>query len=265
MKKKFLTVALAATMVVSSAFSAFAETATSLDNSAGWANPSNAGYEALTGDFDVTYKFKIDSVGAANWNNFVIEMRTGETDNWDYLDIRADAFAFTNGPTFGATFATPATSKLVATWVVPDGHDWATWLAACPGATVEANLVRTGDTFKYKATFSTGTVFTADFSFGDVDVPDAVELTFFGDGAKFSDITFTNNAAGGAGSGSEGTGSEGTGSAGTGSEGTGSAGTGSTNGKAPQTGDAASVATFAAISLAACVAVVATKKNRVTE
>lgn len=193
MKKKLLTTALATTMTVASVCTAMADTVTSLDNTAGWANPSNAGMESLTGDFDVTYKFTIDSVGKDNWNNFVIELRTGETDNWDYLDIRADAFAFTNGPKFGASFDNPSTSVLEAAWTVPEGHVWEDWLASCKGATVEANLVRTGDVFTYKAAFSFGTVFTSTFKFGSVDVPDTVELTMFGDGASFSNISFTNN------------------------------------------------------------------------
>lgn len=265
MKKKLLTVALAATMAISSVFSAFAETASSLDNTAGWADPSNAGYESLTGDFDVTYKFKIDTVGTDNWNNFVVELRTGSADNYDYLDIRADAFAFTNGPTFGATFDNPTTSKLVANWVTPEGHDWAAWLAACPGATVEVNLVRTGDAFKYKATFSTGTVFTADFSFDGVDVPDAIDLTFFGDKASFSNITFTNNkAAAPSEDTTTATPDENATTATPGEDTTTVAPSNGNNGKAPETGDVAPVAVLALLAVGASVAVFASKK-KVTE
>ncbi|MBP3339238.1 MAG: hypothetical protein J6L69_07530 [Lachnospiraceae bacterium] len=200
MKKKLLTVALAAVMVVSSALSVFGETATSLDNSAGWAKPSNAGDEELTGDFDVTYKFTIDAVGASNWLNYVIEFRTGDSADYDFLSIRADAFAFTNGPTFGKTFPAAgetANSKLVATWTgaCADDAEWAEWLEDCVGSDVEINLVRTGDAFKYSAKFEDGHEFKADFSFGTVDVPDKIELTMFGDQAKFSNISFTNNTS----------------------------------------------------------------------
>ncbi len=92
MRKKLLTVAMAAIMVVSSAFSSFAvENVDHIEPTiapTGFLTASTSPLE-LEGDFDLIYTFHNESNGTGNWNNFVIEVKTAD-DQADGVTFRAD-------------------------------------------------------------------------------------------------------------------------------------------------------------------------------
>ena len=75
MKKKLLTLAMAAVMVVSSAVTAFAADAVTLDGSAGWWKAWTPSYEVKDGE---TLEFDIDVKGGDTvWNNVCAAFATG--------------------------------------------------------------------------------------------------------------------------------------------------------------------------------------------
>ena len=49
---------------------------------------ADSGYEKMTGDFDIVYRFKNKTLGANNWDNFIFEATDG---NNNFTTLRADA------------------------------------------------------------------------------------------------------------------------------------------------------------------------------
>ena len=271
MRKKLLTVALAATMAIGSVFSVMAEDIYTKE----YTHTTNAAYEEVTNPLKgknldkvvIEYTCTTTEGAAANGWDGLFAFYNADTKGriafctrpylcWNDMDGGA-GYIDINHPDKGGDFALQAGQKQTVVWTITadnvtctvDGEaiNLGTLGTSDPAPTYQDLL----DAFNTYPTLTIG-VGQAKSSFWWTELATGV--------IKISDGVETGGSTG-----SAGTGSEGTGSAGTGSTGTGSTGTGSTNGKAPQTGDAASVAVFAAIALAACVAVVATKKNRVTE
>lgn len=191
MKKKILTVALAATMAISSVFCAFAGTS-DVDITEGLGS-ANTGDETVSGDFDVTYTFKNESHDAsANYNNFAVEV-FGEGFG---ITARADAYAVGyNGAEsvlggWGDSPIAPTT-----TWEgLPD--DWAVWAAGMANANVTANIKRANNvlTLTYKFTTSDGASYTFVGTTPAVDtMPSELGIHLTGEKVKLSDVTFSNN------------------------------------------------------------------------
>lgn len=147
MKKKLLTIALAATMVVSSAFGAFADTKTDLTIDGAFS--ANTGDEKVSGEFDVTYSFHNESDGNANWNNFVVELLDGQG---QYVTVRADAAGWGAGT---------LKDKIDFAWEgqPQDAAGWTTWLQdTMTDADVTVNVKRTANviTLTYNMVKSSG-------------------------------------------------------------------------------------------------------------
>ena len=172
MKKKFLTLALTASMVLGSAFSAFAadvdtskvyEGGQLIDGTTAWNTADGDNY--LISDTPVTVAFTNDPFKRANvaavenWDNFVIE--TLASDTVKGITMRADAFSWTYGEATEEPTAVAETS-----W----GEDWTTFQDMCKANTnvtitatkTDANTVTfdiafgTAATEKYTVTYPSG-------------------------------------------------------------------------------------------------------------
>ena len=258
MKKKFFAVALATTMALSTALTAAADTKSEVTIS-GFAG-DETGWEAVTGDFDVTYTFKNETTGTANHENFILEFCNDSSDlTKGVITFRADAFgwwaeAFKEG--------TEVFDTTGFEWTLPEGWTWDNFPSDMKDCDVTVNAQRAGNIINVKFTLK-GYEFSGKLTLKDA-VADNLFVHLTGENVKLSNIKFVDNKAGS--SSGEGTGS-GTGT-GTGSgEGTGSGtGTGSgsgSNNNVP-TGDVAPIAAFAAVAVVACAAVVVSRK-KVTE
>ena len=192
MRKKLLTVALAATMAVSSVFSAFAATA-DVDITGGLGS-GNTGDEAVTGEFDVTYTFKNSSHDTSqNWFNFAVEVY-GEGYG---ITARADAFAVGyNGAeaVLGGWGDNPIPAS--TTWE-GQPEDWATWAAGMADADVKVNVKRTGNSLKLTYDITAG---GQDYKFVGTTpevagMPDALNIHITGEKVNITNVKFTNNAS----------------------------------------------------------------------
>ena len=259
MRKKLLTVALAATMAIGSVFSAFAATADV--NIEGGLGSANTGDESVSGDFDVTYTFKNQSLDtSANWNNFAVEVFG---DGFG-ITARADAFAVGyNGAeaVLGGWGDNPIPAATVWTG---QPEDWAVWAAGMADADVTVNVKRSGNvlTLTYNITAG-GQTYTFVGTTPEVPgMPDALSIHLTGEKVNLSNVKFVNNSAAGTTDTTTAAGTTDT----TTAAGTTDATTAATNnGKAPQTGDMAPIAMLAIVAVGASVAVLATKKTKVNE
>ena len=261
MRKKLLTVALAATMAVTSVFSAFAETK---DFSVTDAFATNSGNEQLTGDFNVTYKFHCkgyQSDTKDTWETFAVELTNAGV-----------------GSVVGGTDASYLTAVVgnQNQWWFNDSGASSKWdgtftssysdadksLSVLADADVECTVVRSGEKITITAT-CTGTAGKADYSLEVTNTAgfgDTVNLHITGEDCEVSGISFTNNAGATTPDPTEAPTEK--------KDDTATATTASTEKKddvkPAKTGDVSSVAVAAIVALGAAVAVVASKK-KVTE
>ena len=255
MKKKLLTVALAAVMVVSSAISALAVEAK----------------EAITGDLTVTtffnektdavelksgdsYTFKFNAKNetcSANYQTFVMAVTGAIGDAYtgadqEVLIVRGDNWGWGGKMSdFTAPDGAEGTNKLTFTCDV----NWDEWQAAMKaGVDCEVTIARTGDKLSYTAKVGSWTMSTEATS--GIALPESCYVFFTGESVVLSGITTTDNNA-----------STDTTTAGSGSTETTTAG--GTTTTTPDTGDSTMVLALVAVAVAA--AVVVLKKRTVTE
>ena len=205
MKKKLLTVALAAVMVVSSAFSAMAElveadttfTGKVADGSAAW-NSAGTGVTFPINEEGVTVVFKNDAFTDSvdngngdkfgteydNWDNFVVETIATETTKG--ATMRADAFSWTYGEGTNVPTITPTIS-----W------DWADtnfdWHALTDDTTVTVVAKKTdANTVTFDITFASDAsakeTYTLVYSEG---VPSDLAFQIGADGGKMELVSAT--------------------------------------------------------------------------
>ena len=251
MKKKLLTVALAAVMVVSSAFSAMADLVSTdttftdkvADGSTGWASGGTGVTFPVTED-GVTVVFANDAFirDTDNWSNFIIETIASETAaGWT---ARADAYAWTYGDN----------TDNIPTWVVTTswGDDWTGFSALTDDTTVTLNAKKTDANtvvfdIKFASDAAASEVYTVTYPNG---VPSDLAFQVGADGGK---VTLTSATFG----------STPTDATTAGSDATDATTAGSTTTTTPDTGDSTMV--FALVAVAVAAAVVVLKKRTVTE
>ena len=189
MKKKLLTLIAAAVMVVSSVVTAFAATESSLSVD-GFLSASTTP-ESVSGEFNVTYKFHNATRGTANWNNFVVEVKTAD-DQADGVTFRADrcgwgfgAYADDLGGEWGP----------LVVWDDVAGYNWDTFVSDMAAADCEVNIKRTGDklVFDYKVK-SGDNEYHLIATTPDIEgLEDALQVTLSGELVDLTNITFTDN------------------------------------------------------------------------
>lgn len=297
MKKKLLAVALAATMVVSSAITALAvdvkDTISGDLTVTDFFGEKTDAVELKSGD-SYTFKFNNKCNGTNNYNNFVMAITGAIGDAYtgadqEVLIIRADNWGWGGGMSdFVAPDQTTGNPLVFETNV---GEDWASWLAAAQaGFDCTVKISRDGNTLAYEAQ-------TGDYTFkttatSGVALPDSCYVFFTGEQCTLTGISTTkegagsippanNNGSTGGDNGSTGgddgstggdDGSTGGDDGSTGGDTSGSTGgdtsgsTGTTGGTtAPATGDPATTAAVLAVMIAAAGAVVVLKRKKVSE
>ncbi len=273
MRKKLLTVALAATMAVASVFSAFAEDV----DCTGWWAAHSQGYEIGANGVDLTFSSKSYDEAASNWNTPIVVVYAadakfaggaGMSDTAGYTEyavIRSDAYAWgpanANGTTgdvnsgAGADNWAAAGYTMENTGVPADDAGWAAWLEANKaGVNCTVKATKNNDKVVVELTNNGVTSKTTI----PVDASKTIYISVSGELCKVTDL---KEAAGGAPSTdptpapSDDKKDEPT---------TAPAGSKDNNVKPSQTGDTAAVAVVAIVALGAAVAVIASKK-KVTE
>ena len=260
MRKKLLTVALAATMAIGSVFSASAATI-----SGAWWTAWTEGYEIADG---ATVEFDIDVKGGdLVWNNvaavFVNSKTTGTQAPADEVGADYKEYAVVRGDNWGwggGDNKSLSGGDITYEGGVADLGD-ADFIATMKDCHIDATITRSGNdiTMVYNGTGANGLTFTRTAKFSE-DMSAGAYVFFVSDNAE---VTVTKVEAGAP---AEDT----TTAAGT-TDTTTAAGTtdattaATNNGKAPQTGDMAPIAMLAIVAVGASVAVLATKKTKVNE
>lgn len=207
MKKKLLTVALAATMVMGSVFSAFA--ATEVDCTGWWVAHSD-GFEIDADGVEVTFKNTSYDTAAANWNSPAIVVYTGDeakvngTGYTEYAVIRSDNFAWAPDGINGANTPIGTDGKFIvntgdgkANWdaagytiestgVPADDAEWATWFAANK-AGVDCKVKATKSGSNVVVEFTNGTI-TSKTTI-PVDASKTIYVSLTGELCKLTNIT----------------------------------------------------------------------------
>ena len=261
MKKKIFAVALAAVMTVTSAMSAFADTA-DVDITGGLGS-ANTGDEALgAGDFDVTYTFHNASHDtSANWFNFAVELFDADG---NFITMRADAFGVGAGTgAYNDALGTWGQDQLT-TWT-GQPEDWAVWAADMADADVTVNVKRAGNvlTFTYDMKAGSNTYQFVGVTPEIPNLADELSIHLGGEKVNLTNVKFTNGAAAG-GNDTPAAGGNDTPAAG-GNTGAGTdAPAGNGNAGGATTGDVAPYA-VAVLAVAAAAVVVVLQKKKVTE
>lgn len=181
MKKKLLTLAMAAAMAISTALTSFAATEESVTLT-GFASGTSA--EILEGDFDVTYTFNDKSTGTDNWDNAIVEFWVDGAAS--HVDVRLDRFGWLNAH---------ADKTAEITWTDsndPATLDWATWANKMrAGEDVTINVVRKGNTFTI-TTSSAGYTFVGEVTSADYEGK-KVGIRLTGEEAELTNIKFKVN------------------------------------------------------------------------
>lgn len=201
MKKKLLTVALAATMAIATAITSFAETASTVDCSKGFAVASS-GWETLSGDFDVTYTFHDKAYqGGSTFQNFIVEIAANQN--------AADTTKFNNYLTAvcngGVWFWNDATAT--AQWSdldgkiingeLPGGTCTDTEMKVMADADVTCNIKRVGEKVTINATAKNAAGDEATYTFETTNKAgfgDTVNVHLTGEKCSLTDVKFTNNS-----------------------------------------------------------------------
>ncbi len=260
MKKKFFAVALATTMALSTAMTAFAADAISGDLTVTDFFKEKTDFVELKSGDSYTFKFNNKSNGTENFNNYVMAVTGAIGDAYtgaeqEVLIVRADNWGWGGGM---SDFVAPDKegNKLVFETNV---EDWAAWKAAAQaGFDCEITIKRDGNTLTYDAKTGDSTFKTTATS--GVALPETCYVFFTGEKCSLTGFTTTK-----AGASNPNPNPEPTTQAPAGNDPTTKAPAATTADKTtPKTGDVAPVAALAAVAVVACAAVVVSKKE-VTE
>ena len=263
MKKKFFAVALATTMALSTAMTAFAVDVK--DTISGdltvtdfFGNKTDA-VELKSGD-SYTFKFKNTSTDSANnWENYVMAVTGAIGDAYtgadqEILVVRADAWGWGGGM---SDFVAPDAAdgnKLVFT----SDANFDTWKDEMKaGVDCEVTIARTGDKLDYTAKIGSYTI-SASATSGKA-LPESCYVFFTGEKCSLTGITTTK-----AGSGAANTPAATTAAGNDNNTPAATTTAAAKNNTAAKTGDVAPVAALAAVAVVACAAVVVSRK-KVTE
>ena len=192
MKKKLLTLAMAAVMTVSSALSAFSATESELTVE-GFITSSTTP-EKVSGDFDVTYEFHNETTGTSNWNNFIVEVKTAD-DQKDGVTMRADRCGWGFGE-YADDLGGEWGPDIV--WTDVAGYNWDTFATEMKDADCEVNIKRVGDviTFTYNVVTAAGGDYELVATLPAIaGLEDELQVTLTGELVKLTEITFTDNLA----------------------------------------------------------------------
>ena len=195
MQKKLLAVALAATMVLSSAITAFAETSKEV-NITGGLGSANSGDETLGGgDFEVVYTFHNASLDtSANWFNFAVEVFDAAG---NFITVRADAFGVGAGTgDYNDALGTwGAESKMTWEGAPADEAAWQAWAAGMADADVTATVKRAGKvlTFTYDITSSAGTYKMIGTTPEIANLADELSIHLGGEKVNLTNIAFSKD------------------------------------------------------------------------
>lgn len=194
MKKKFFAVALAATMALSSAFTAFAAISGDLEVTT-FFNEKTDMVELKSGD-SYTFTFHDKNNGTANYNNYVMAI-TGATGaaytgaDQEVLIVRADNWGWGGKMSDFVAADQASGNKLAFTTNVTD---WAAFLADTQaGVDCTVKVSRDGNTIKYDATVGTYT-FSLNATSG-VALPDSCYVFFTGEKCSLTNFKTVNNNA----------------------------------------------------------------------
>lgn len=265
MKKKIFAVALAATMVAGSTMSAFAEGISGDLTVDAFFSAKTDAVEVADGQ-TVTFTFNNKSVGTQNWENFVMAVTGATGDAYTGAEqeiavFRADAWGWGGGmssfddPNNGGGKETP--------FVFDTDANFDNWVAdMTAGVACTVNFTKSGNTITYDA--KVGNYYVKTTATSTVDLPSTVYVFFTGEKCE---LTGFNTSFAGAETPAETPSEEApaeTEAAPAETDAAPAPAPAETQAAAPQTGDATNVAIFALAAVAACGAVVATRK-KVTE
>ena len=197
MKKKIFAVALAATMALASAVSAFANITGDLTVT-GFFNEKTSTVELKSGD-SYTFKFNNKSNGTNNWDNYVLVIG-GVSDNSDWPGPSQEALIF-RADNWGwggelSDFVAPNVEDGNTLVFETNVEDWAAFAAAAKeGVACEVTVSRTGNKLDYSAKVGEFTFATSATS--GKDLPESLYVFFTGENVALTGFqTINNNAAG---------------------------------------------------------------------
>ncbi len=266
MKKKFFAVALATTMALSTAMTAFAvdvkDTISGDLTVTGFFNEKTDAVALKSGD-SYTFKFNNKSNGTNNYENYVMAVTGAIGDAYtgadqEVLIVRADNWGWGGGM---SDFVAPDAKEGNKLAFETNVEDWDAWKAAAQaGFACEVTIKRDGNTLTYDAKTGDSTFKTTATS--GKDLPETCYVFFTGENCNLTG--FTTTKAGGS-STPEPDSTPSTDPTKGPDAPTTKAPAATTAGKTtPKTGDVAPVAALAAVAVVACAAVVVSKK-KVTE
>lgn len=189
MKKKFLAFGLAACMVIGSAFSALAETVSSVEIPTGFA--ANTGEEKLSGDFDVTYEFHNASQDTTSaWFNFIVEIwgaKFGAT-------LRADAYGWSYNESTKVDAEPAAEGEWTLAW--SGQPNWDEFKEKMADADVVVNIKRAGNNISLKYDIAAGgTTYAINGEISAYALPEELSMHITGEKVNLTNVTFTVNPA----------------------------------------------------------------------
>ncbi len=189
MKKKFLAFGLAACMVLGSAFSALAETVSSVEIPTGFA--ANTGEEKLSGDFDVTYEFHNASQDTTSaWFNFIVEIwgaKFGAT-------LRADAYGWSYNESTKVDAEPAAEGEWTLAW--SGQPNWDEFKEKMADADVVVNIKRAGNNISLKYDIAAGdTTYAINGEISAYALPEELSMHITGEKVNLTNVTFTVNPA----------------------------------------------------------------------
>ncbi len=148
-----------------------------------WWNYANFKGLKVTGDFDVTFKFKNNSAGVQNWHNFALAFctnlaRLNELNEGEDLYIRSDNFI---------------SAKFTGSTVIPACNwEWDNYKTIMNGATVKLNAKRAGTTIVVDAEISGSDGNTYHYMITAVDCPTDDMMVYLGGENCYLEVSEVN-------------------------------------------------------------------------
>ncbi len=176
-------------MVLGSAFSALAETVSSVEIPTGFA--ANTGEEKLSGDFDVTYEFHNASQDTTSaWFNFIVEIwgaKFGAT-------LRADAYGWSYNESTKVDAEPAAEGEWTLAW--SGQPNWDEFKEKMADADVVVNIKRAGNNISLKYDIAAGdTTYAINGEISAYALPEELSMHITGEKVNLTNVTFTVNPA----------------------------------------------------------------------